>query len=68
MVRCAAGKGHRLVEQSHALLDPAGLHMGEARVGQRLRLEIDVTEATGAVEGEGGVGEEKVRVAHVTSE
>ncbi|MDQ3643911.1 MAG: hypothetical protein M3356_00135 [Actinomycetota bacterium] len=68
VVRGAAGEGHRLVEQSHALLDPSGLHVGEARVGQRLRLEVDIAETTGPVQGEGGVGEENVRVVDIASE
>ena len=41
---------HRLVEQCHALDDPTGLHVGQPGVGQRLGLQVDVTEAAGPIE------------------
>ena len=50
VIGLAARQRHRLVEQRHPVGDPAGLHVGQPRVGQRLGLEVDVTEPAGAIE------------------
>jgi hypothetical protein len=46
----SAGQGHGLVDHAHPLGHLAGLHSGEATVGQGLDLQIDVAEAAGTVE------------------
>ena len=62
VVRRTAGQRHRLVEHRHPLGDATGLHVGEAAVGERLGLEVDVAELAGPVEGQLGVGEQHVRI------
>ena len=69
IVRAArAGQGHRLVEHLHALDQPAGLHQGQAGVGQRLDLEVDVAEAPSPLEGIGGPLPEHVGVVHLAAD
>jgi hypothetical protein len=62
-----AHQRHRLVEHRHALLDPPGLDVGEAAVGEGLGLEVHVAEAPGPVECEVGALEQLVGVPHVAA-
>ena len=57
----------RLVQHRHALGHSTGLHVGQAAVGQRLRLEVDVAEAPGPVEGELGPRHQLGGVVHVAA-
>ena len=67
VIRLAARQRHRFVEQCHAVGNPTGLHVGQPGVGQRLRLEVDVTEPTGAIERQFRSRQELSRVIDVTS-
>jgi hypothetical protein len=52
VVSRTAHQGHGLVEEGHARIDVARLHLREPRVGQCLRLEVQVAELPGPIEGE----------------
>ena len=62
-----ARQRHGLVEQRHALGHPAGLHVGQPGVGERLGLEVDVAEPTGPVEGQLGGGQQLGGVVDVAA-
>jgi len=63
-----AGQRHGLVEQRHALVEPARLHVGQPGVGQRLRLEIDIAEPPGPVEGKLGGRQQLGGIVDVASQ